>query len=124
MQRLIRLRTPPFHRTLSSQDAKESGQAKTRHAIRLFPVQSTCFAGLEEIKAAVVPLIAREFSAGDGDEAGSRGSYAIVWDSRSGPADLSRDKVISVSIRGAVLELPGGTAARWCCVDPLGPCRR
>ena len=38
-----------------------AGSPRSRHTMRVVPVDTVCFAGVEEIKKAMLPLIAKHF---------------------------------------------------------------
>jgi tRNA acetyltransferase TAN1 len=47
---------------------KTEGYPRSRHAMRIVPVDAVCFAGMEEIKKAVEPFVAKHFPAGAKEE--------------------------------------------------------
>ena len=49
-------------------DVVDSGCSRSRHLIRMMPLQATCFASLEDLEVTAKPLIEKHFgSAADGD---------------------------------------------------------
>ena len=67
--------------------AKTSGEARTRHALRMVPVDATCFAGVDEIAEAAKPFVEKHF-AGDKEQ-----TFAIAFDRRAN-GDVRRNDVI------------------------------
>ena len=54
-------------------DVVDSGCSRSRHLIRMMPLQATCFASLEDLEVTAKPLIEKHFgSAADGDETAKR----------------------------------------------------
>lgn len=54
-------------------DVVDSGCSRSRHLIRMMPLQATCFASLEDLELTAKPLIEKRFgSAADSDESAER----------------------------------------------------
>ena len=50
---------------------RDEGQPRSRFALRIVPVDTVCFAGIEEIKKAMAPLVEKHFGGVSGGEGGA-----------------------------------------------------
>ena len=85
---------------------KEKGERKTRHLIRLIPVQITCKAFDEDIEKAVTTLIESSFKALEGSH-----TFCVAFKSRLN-ANLDRDDVIK-SIAGHVKKVNSNVTVKF-----------
>jgi len=78
--------------------ARDANATFSRHAMRVVPVETTCFAGVDEIKEACKPLIEKHF------ESGKAQTFAIAFERRANNA-LHRTEVIE-AIAGMIEQPP------------------
>ena len=50
-------------------DVVDSGCSRSRHLIRMMPLQATCFASLEDLEVTAKPLIEKHFGSAAGSDA-------------------------------------------------------
>lgn len=78
--------------------ARDTNVTFSRHAMRVVPVETTCFAGVDEIKEACKPLIEKHF------KSGREQTFAIAFERRSNNT-LHRTEVIE-AIAGMIEQPP------------------
>ena len=78
--------------------ARDTNVTFSRHAMRVVPVETTCFAGVDEIKEACKPLIEKHFKSGRAQ------TFAIAFERRSNNT-LHRTEVIE-AIAGMIEQPP------------------
>lgn len=71
--------------------AKESGKTFARHMLRMIPVETTCYAGVDEIAEAAAPLIEKYF----GDE--KERTFAICFDRRANSSVRRNDVIEAIA---------------------------
>jgi len=71
--------------------AKESGKTFARHTLRMVPVETTCYAGVDEIAQAAAPLIEKYF----GDE--KERTFAICFDRRANSSVRRADVIEAIA---------------------------
>ena len=73
--------------------ARDSGKTFSRHTLRMLPVETTCFAGIDEIAAAAAPLIEKHFKSDDEKVT----TFAICFDRRANNSVKRMDVIDAIA---------------------------
>jgi len=96
-------KAPPsrlVHEMLVKIRDRDQDAPRSRHGIRLIPCDTVCFAGIDEIKKALAPLIAEHFpvpSETDADAAASAKTFAVTFASRANSSMRRADVIPAVA---------------------------